>query len=83
MTDIVITEFMDEDAIASLKSRWAVFYDPELHKTPDTLQRELVSARALIIRNQTQITADMLTKTPRLTTIGRLGVGLDNIDMDA
>ena len=83
MADIVITEFMDESAIASLKSKWRVIYDPELHKTPDTLQRELVSARGLIIRNQTQVTAAMLEKTPHLTTIGRLGVGLDNIDMDA
>ena len=83
MADIIITEFMDEDAIASLKSKWSVFYDPQLHKTPDTLQRELVSARALIIRNQTKITANMLTMAPRLTTIGRLGVGMDNIDLDA
>ena len=83
MADIIITEFMDDDAIASLKSKWVVFYDPLLHKTPDTLQRELVSARALIIRNQTQITTDMLKMAPRLTTIGRLGVGLDNIDLNA
>ncbi len=83
MADIIITEFMDEDAIASLKSRWNVFYDPQLHKTPDTLQRELVSARGLIVRNQTLVTAGMLAKAPRLITVGRLGVGLDNIDLDA
>ncbi len=83
MADIIITEFMDEDAIASLKSKWRVFYDPQLYKTPDTLQRELISARGLIIRNQTRVTADMLKMTPKLTTIGRLGVGLDNIDLDA
>ena len=83
MADIIITEFMDGDAIASLKSRWSVIYDPQLHKTPDTLQRELVSARILIIRNQTQVTAALLERAPNLTTIGRLGVGLDNIDMDA
>ncbi len=83
MADIVITEFMDDDAVASLKSKWRVIYDPQLHKTPDTLQRELVSARALIIRNQTQVSAAMLERAPKLTTVGRLGVGLDNIDLDA
>lgn len=83
MADIIITEFMDDDAVASLKSKRSVIYDPQLHKTPDTLQRELVSARGLIVRNQTQITAAMLDMAPNLTTIGRLGVGLDNIDLDA
>jgi len=83
MADIIITEFMDDDAVASLKSKWRVIYDPLLHKSPDTLQRELVSARGLIVRNQTLVTAAMLGKAPNLTTIGRLGVGLDNIDLDA
>jgi len=83
MADIVITEFMDEDAIDTLKSKWSVFNDPQLHETPDTLQRELVNARCLIVRNQTQVTADMLNLAPKLTAIGRLGVGLDNIDLSA
>ncbi len=83
MADLIITEFMDDAAIASLKSKWRVIYDPQLHKTPETLQRELVSARGLIIRNQTQVTAAMLDMAPNLITIGRLGVGLDNIDLDA
>lgn len=82
MADIIITEFMDESAVKSLQSQWDVMYDPELHETPDTIFRELVSARALIVRNQTQVTEAMLQRAPRLIALGRLGVGLDNIDME-
>ena len=35
MTDIVITEFMDDTAVANLKARFAVHYDPELYANPD------------------------------------------------
>jgi len=83
MADIVICEFMDADAVASLQSKWSVFYDPHLHQTPDSLQRELTCARGLIVRNQTRVSADMLVMAPKLTAIGRLGVGLDNIDLNA
>ncbi len=83
MAEIIITEFMAGEAVNSLQSRWDVLYDPQLHETLDTLQRELIGARALIVRNQTKVTAEMLAMAPRLTAVGRLGVGLDNIDMDA
>lgn len=82
MADIIITEFMDDAAVQSLQSRWDVLYDPELHETPDTIFRELLRARALIVRNQTQVTAEMLQRAPQLVAVGRLGVGLDNIDLE-
>jgi (S)-sulfolactate dehydrogenase len=83
MTDIVITEFMDEAAVASLRARYAVHHDPELFGKPAELAALVASCPALIVRNQTQVRGDVLAAAKALKVIGRLGVGLDNIDMAA
>ncbi len=82
MTDIVITEFMDEAAVAALSARYKVHHDPELFGKPDELARLVAEAPALIVRNQTQVRGDVLAAARKLKVVGRLGVGLDNIDMD-
>ncbi|MEN0087903.1 MAG: hydroxyacid dehydrogenase [Pseudomonadota bacterium] len=80
MADIVITEFMDETAAASMPGS---LYDPTLVDKPQELAAALADARAIVVRNRTQVTADLLAGAPNLTCVGRLGVGLDNIDLDA
>jgi (S)-sulfolactate dehydrogenase len=83
MPDIVITEFMDETAVEDLSRDYTVVYDPNLVDRPDEITSLLGDARALIVRNRTQVTGDLLSAGPALEVIGRLGVGLDNIDLDA
>lgn len=51
--------------------------------TKDTLKAEIVEADALIVRSATKVTAELLDKAPRLRAVGRAGVGVDNIDLDA
>jgi (S)-sulfolactate dehydrogenase len=83
MAEIVISEFMDLDAVEILQSHFDVLYDPELVDDPTRLSEETSRARALIVRNRTQVTEDLLTAGVILECVGRLGVGLDNIDLDA
>ena len=83
MTDILITEFMDTAAVDSLRADFDVHYDPDLHQAPTGIAGRLGSARALIVRNRTRVDARLLAAGPRLVALGRLGVGLDNIDLDA
>ncbi|WP_281301369.1 MULTISPECIES: hydroxyacid dehydrogenase [unclassified Iodidimonas] len=83
MADIVISEFMDEAAITQKLQGFDVLYDPDLVNEPAALLAALADARALIIRNKTQVRGDLLKAAPHLRVIGRLGVGLDNIDLDA
>jgi (S)-sulfolactate dehydrogenase len=83
MADIVITEFMDEAAIRAHLSGFDVLYDPQLVDQPERLMTALSTARALIVRNRTQVRGALLDAAPRLTVVGRLGVGLDNIDVEA
>jgi (S)-sulfolactate dehydrogenase len=83
MADIVISEFMDEDAVAGLAAEFDTLYDPELVDDPERLAATLETARALIVRNRTQVRGELLAAAPALTVVGRLGVGLDNIDVAA
>ncbi|HSG80138.1 MAG TPA: hydroxyacid dehydrogenase [Acidimicrobiia bacterium] len=83
MTTIVITEFMDEEAVDSLRADFDVVYEPDLVDRVDDLKALVGTAKALIVRNRTQVTAEVLDAGPELVVVGRLGVGLDNIDLDA
>lgn len=83
MAEIVISEFMDEAAVDRLRARHAVHYEPGLVERGEAIYPLLENARALIVRNRTRVDAALLDRAPQLQVVGRLGVGLDNIDLDA
>ncbi|MEB0134001.1 hydroxyacid dehydrogenase [Actimicrobium sp. CCC2.4] len=80
---IVIAEFMDEVAVATLRARFDTRYEPTLVDRRAELLPLLAGASALIVRNRTQVDVALLEAAPGLRVIGRLGVGLDNIDVPA
>lgn len=81
MPDIVISEFMDEAAVREGLAGFDVVYDPTLVDRPNELIELVEGARALIVRNRTQVRDRLLDAAARLRVVGRLGVGLDNIDL--
>ncbi len=83
MKKIVISEFMDEAAVEDLRTDFDVLYDPELVDHEDKLFASLAEAEGIIVRNRTQVRDALLEAAPKLKTVGRLGVGLDNIDLEA
>jgi len=83
LSEIVISEFMDEAAVDDLRRDFSVHHDKGLVDRPEELARLLGEARALIVRNRTQVRGALLDAAARLEAIGRLGVGLDNIDVEA
>jgi (S)-sulfolactate dehydrogenase len=82
MVDIVITEFIDQSAVDDLSRDFKVHFDRTLVDRPDELVRVAAEAPALIVRNRTQVRGALLAGCKKLKIVGRLGVGLDNIDMD-
>jgi len=83
MTDIVITEFIDPGALERLKSEFDVHYDVDIWNKPDAIADALQGTPGLIVRNQTQVRGVVLDRADALKCVGRLGVGLDNIDTEA
>jgi D-3-phosphoglycerate dehydrogenase len=81
--DILITEDIQAACLDRLAGKFRVHRDGALWKDKARLAGAIRDARAIIIRNQTQITTELLAAAPRLLCIGRHGVGLDNIDMTA
>lgn len=83
MADIVISEFIDAEPVERLTASYSVHADPELWSKRPELEQQIAQALAILVRNRTQIDAALISKAPNLRVVGRLGVGLDNIDLEA
>ena len=77
---IVVAEKVAPSALAVFREQpdWTVV-TPE----KDRLAAELAEADALLVRSAVFVDAAMMDKAPHLRVIGRAGVGVDNIDLDA
>ena len=87
---IVIAEKVSPAAEALLKeeSRWEVVTADQINaqinaQLDGTLAAHLENADALIVRSAVQVTAALLEHARKLRVIGRAGVGVDNIDLEA
>lgn len=83
MAEIVVTEFMDEAALQRMGKGRSVHYDAGLADRHHEIAPLLADCLALVVRNRTIVGPELLMSAPRLSCIGRLGVGLDNIDLEA
>ena len=85
MYTVIVSEFMDEVGLQLLRETpgLTLHYDPELGRDRAALLKTLPGTGALIVRNQTQVDAELLAAAPTLKVVGRLGVGLDNINQPA
>ena len=83
MPDILISENIRGAAVDALASRFEVEILPDLWKDPADLLKRVVGVRALIVRNQTQVNAEVFSAAKKLVVVGRAGVGLDNVDVAA
>lgn len=83
MADVVVAEFMDDEIAAEVLGEFGILYDPSLVDNRNALLSALADARAIIVRNRTRVDVELLDHGPNIKVVGRLGVGLDNIDLDA
>ena len=78
---ILVAEKLSASAILQLKEPgWSVLAPEQLD---GRLAAEIESADALIVRSAVQADAALLSRAKKLRVIGRAGVGVDNIDLDA
>jgi len=79
---ILITEFMETNSVKILEKNFDITFDLELSKNHKALKDSINKYDALIVRNRTQVNQEILENATSLKFIGRLGVGLDNIDTE-
>ena len=63
------------------KNGLKITYEPEI--TPDQIKEKISSFDIVVVRSRTKITKEMIDRTTQCKIIARVGVGLDNIDVDA
>ena len=81
MAKVIIAEKISAAAVDELKEPgWTVLTWDQLD---GKLATHLESADALIVRSAVQADAALLQHAKKLRVIGRAGVGIDNIDLDA
>ena len=80
---IVISEDVWSDGFAELAKSHTTIHEPDLWSRRDDLKELLADAEALVVRNRTQVNEELFAAAPKLKVVGRAGVGLDNIDIDA
>lgn len=79
---ILITEFMESKSVETLQNNFDVTIDQDLSKNHNKLKKIINNFDVLIVRNKTQVNQEVLKNASNLKFVGRLGVGLDNIDTD-
>lgn len=80
---VVISDPLSEEGIYPLREAENIEIDFATESTEEELIEKLQDANALLVRSQTQVTRELIEKAPNLKIIGRAGVGVDNIDLDA
>jgi D-3-phosphoglycerate dehydrogenase / 2-oxoglutarate reductase len=63
------------------KNGLKITYEPEI--TPERIKEKIGNYDIVIVRSRTKLTKDLIEKAVKCKIIARVGVGLDNIDVDA
>jgi len=78
---VLIADAIPEEGVAILRGQAEVDIKPGLQ--PEELTAAIGDYEALVVRSQTQVTSSIIDAADKLLVIGRAGVGVDNIDVDA
>jgi len=79
---ILITEFINKNSLDDLNNNFEIKFDEKLWEKEEELLEIIKDYDGLIVRNKTQVNKNILSNAKNLKFIGRLGVGLDNIDTE-
>ena len=80
---VLISDPLSEDGIYPLRQAAGMNIVIETNLTPEQLGNRIDGFDALLVRSQTQVTREIIEKASNLKIIGRAGVGVDNIDLEA
>ena len=80
---ILISEDVWGAPFQKLEGSFPITRNDDLWSNPEELNASLKDVTALVVRNRTKVTAEIIAAAPKLKVIARAGVGLDNIDIKA
>lgn len=80
---ILICEDVTGTGIDRLKGKYQVHFEPDLWTRVPEMEEKIQGFDGLIVRNQTRVNEDLISRAPALQVVGRAGAGYDNIDVSA
>ncbi len=80
---VLISDSLSKEAIEILEREKEFKVDINTKLTPDELKKVIKEYDALLVRSATKVTKDVINAADKLKIIGRAGVGLDNVDVNA
>lgn len=81
--NILISDPLSEEGIFPLRQAQGFNVVMDTNLTPEELAGKINDFDALLVRSQTKVTRDIIERADNLKIIGRAGVGVDNIDLEA
>ena len=78
---VLISDSLSKEAVQILEKEFKVDVNTKL--TPEELKKAIKDYDALVVRSGTKVTKDIISAGEKLKIIGRAGVGLDNVDVEA
>jgi len=78
---ILVTENIVGPGMDRLNDKYDVYFHKDLWRQTDALVEMVADYDALIVRNQTKVTGDVLRAARRCVVVARAGAGVDNIDI--
>ncbi|MDD5594858.1 MAG: phosphoglycerate dehydrogenase [Candidatus Omnitrophica bacterium] len=83
MKKILVSDQLSEEGLKILKEVKEFQVDVKTDLKPEQLKEIIKDYDALIVRSATKVTKDIINAATNLKVVGRAGVGLDNVDLDA
>ena len=80
---VLISDSLSKEAVEILQKEKEFTVDVNTKLTPDELKKAIKDYDALVVRSSTKVTKELLESADKLKIVGRAGVGLDNVDVEA
>lgn len=80
---VLISDSLSKEAVDILEKEKDLKVEVNTKLTPEDLKKVIKDYDALLVRSSTKVTKDVINAADKLKVIGRAGVGLDNVDVDA
>ena len=83
MIKILVSDALSEEGIKVFQAAKELTVDVKTDLKPDALKEIIKDYDALVVRSATKVTKDVIDAAKKLKVVGRAGVGLDNVDLEA
>jgi D-3-phosphoglycerate dehydrogenase len=83
MIKVLVSDALSEEGLKVFKESKELTVDVKTDLKPDALKEIIKDYDALVVRSATKVTKDVIQAAKKLKVIGRAGVGLDNVDLEA